>query len=224
MRRKLNGHEALIGKRRPQLRALQTRKELMDAARRVFARDGFELARLEDIADAAGKTRGAFYDHFKDKEDVFFAMFEEDLFRYLQHAREQLETARTADERIEALTRHVLHVLNDRRKMLLFLEFKMYAIRHPQQTRRLAKIQQVMCQRGVEAVLEALVPEFQHRKAKTMRAQNAKFGAVLDGLTMNRMFDPPSISEKETVHFIRAMVRIILHPDSSERSSRHKNS
>jgi len=64
-----------------QERSLVTRQELIDAARRIFARDGFEVARLQDIAAAAGKTRGAFYAHFQDKEDVFFAIFEQDIAR-----------------------------------------------------------------------------------------------------------------------------------------------
>ncbi len=35
-------------------RAISTRRELMEAARRIFARDGFEMARLEDIAADSG--------------------------------------------------------------------------------------------------------------------------------------------------------------------------
>ena len=49
----------------------------MDAAKRIFAQDGFEAARLEDIAAGAGYTRGAFYANFDSKEDIFFALFEE---------------------------------------------------------------------------------------------------------------------------------------------------
>ena len=67
--------------RTKQERSLNTRAELLEAARKVFARDGFERARLEDIAEEAGKTRGAFYAHFEDKEDVFFAIFEQDVAR-----------------------------------------------------------------------------------------------------------------------------------------------
>ena len=62
----------VISEHRTQERAIQTRKDLMAAARRVFARDGFEVARLQDIAQEAGKTRGALYAHFTDKEDLFF--------------------------------------------------------------------------------------------------------------------------------------------------------
>jgi AcrR family transcriptional regulator len=59
------------GERAKQERSLHTRAKLLRAARKVFAREGFERARLEGIAEEAGKTRGAFYTHFEDKEDVF---------------------------------------------------------------------------------------------------------------------------------------------------------
>lgn len=55
-----------------QARTDATRKRLLAAAERLFARDGFEAARLEDIAAQAGYSRGAFYANFEDKEDIFF--------------------------------------------------------------------------------------------------------------------------------------------------------
>src|ERR1700740_2282064 len=53
-----------------------TRRKLLAAAETIFARDGFEAARLEDIAAEAGYTRGAFYANFKSKEDIFFALLD----------------------------------------------------------------------------------------------------------------------------------------------------
>src|SRR5580693_845135 len=81
-------------------RAIVTRNQLTAAARKVFARGGFELVRVEDIAAAAGKTRGAFYANFKDKEDVFFAIFEEDLARDRERVALHLDDASSADDRI----------------------------------------------------------------------------------------------------------------------------
>ena len=49
----------------------------MLAAEQTFARDGYEAARLEDIAARAGYTRGAFYANFESKEDIFFALLEQ---------------------------------------------------------------------------------------------------------------------------------------------------
>ena len=54
-----------------------TRRKLLEAAEQIFARDGYEAARLEDIAAPAGYTRGAFYANFESKEDIFFALLEQ---------------------------------------------------------------------------------------------------------------------------------------------------
>src|SRR5471032_2224839 len=61
---------------RQQARTDATRKKLLAAAEKIFARSGYEAARLEDIATAAGYTRGAFYANFDSKEDIFFALLE----------------------------------------------------------------------------------------------------------------------------------------------------
>ncbi|MGB6844515.1 MAG: TetR family transcriptional regulator, partial [Candidatus Acidiferrales bacterium] len=59
-----------------QARSETTRRKLLEAAEKVFVRDGFEAARLEDIAASAGYTRGAFYANFEDKADCFFQLLE----------------------------------------------------------------------------------------------------------------------------------------------------
>lgn len=63
--------------RRTKAEAEQTRKQIIDAARRVFRARGVSRSTLEQIAREAGVTRGAVYWHFQDKKDVFFAMREQ---------------------------------------------------------------------------------------------------------------------------------------------------
>ena len=60
--------------RRTRKEALETRSRILDAAERVFSRRGVSRTSLDDIARAAGVTRGAIYWHFKDKADLFGAM------------------------------------------------------------------------------------------------------------------------------------------------------
>ena len=55
-------------------RGVRTRAKLIDAARRVFERDGYLEARVADIAAAAGVAHGSFYTYFDSKEDVFREM------------------------------------------------------------------------------------------------------------------------------------------------------
>lgn len=49
----------------------RTRSQILDAARTIFARDGFVNARMADIAAEAGLSMGAVYRYFENKEDVF---------------------------------------------------------------------------------------------------------------------------------------------------------
>ncbi|MFZ6673515.1 TetR family transcriptional regulator [Undibacterium sp. Xuan67W] len=54
--------------------AQETYSALLDAAEKVFAEKGVTSTTLNDVANAAGMTRGAIYWHFKDKGALFQAM------------------------------------------------------------------------------------------------------------------------------------------------------
>ena len=62
--------------RRTKAEAQQTRNLILDAAESVFERRGVSRTSLQEIAEAAGLTRGAIYWHFADKADLFNAMME----------------------------------------------------------------------------------------------------------------------------------------------------
>lgn len=62
--------------RRTKQDALATRQQLLEAAIGVFAEKGVSRTSLQDIAAAAGTTRGAIYWHFKNKADLFNALME----------------------------------------------------------------------------------------------------------------------------------------------------
>src|SRR5947207_3746095 len=69
--------------RRPLSRAerqARTRAALLDAAARVFVRDGFQGSSVEAIAAEAGYTRGAFYSNFDSKEQVFAELLQDRAF------------------------------------------------------------------------------------------------------------------------------------------------
>lgn len=56
--------------------ARSTRSSILDAAELLFQAHGVSRTSLQDIATAAGVTRGAVYWHFKDKSDLFNAMMD----------------------------------------------------------------------------------------------------------------------------------------------------
>jgi AcrR family transcriptional regulator len=55
----------------------QTRRQLLDIARRLFAEHGFAGTGTEEVVRQAGVTRGALYYHFRDKRDLFQAVVED---------------------------------------------------------------------------------------------------------------------------------------------------
>lgn len=62
--------------RKTKAEAELTRQRLLDAAEQLFCERGVARTSLQDIAQAAGATRGAVYWHFQDKADLFKSMLE----------------------------------------------------------------------------------------------------------------------------------------------------
>src|SRR5215469_17528104 len=106
-----------------QERTEETRRVLLKSARLIFARDGFEACRIEDIAAAAGYTRGAFYAHFGTKEELFFALLQEETDRHATSIRAILEDNDSVERRIAALRDYYVRCIADREWGMLVLEF-----------------------------------------------------------------------------------------------------
>ena len=175
-------------------RTRATRRKLLDAAKRIFAQDGFEAARLEDIAAGAGYTRGAFYANFKSKEDIFFALFEE-------WVRERIETLSSAlsrhsdpAEKLVALRTHYAELATDRRLVLISMEFKLFALRHPEAHHRLRSRH-----RRIRASFGELFSEIMSALGKTIPiaypAASACLGAVSQGVLLEHLLDVKTVSD-----------------------------
>ena len=191
---------------RKQQRALLTRQHLIQSARRIFARDGFQSGRIEDIAADAGKTRGAFYANFADKEDVFFVLFEEEMDRTQEHLRPILKKISTLEGRLSALADYLCQLGKDRQRTLLNLEFKLYAIRHPRRRRRLADLHAVMLMRCALPEIDELLPSAPNDPF-VRRSLSLAVGAVMDGLGLNQLFDPASISDADVTRILKLSLR-----------------
>lgn len=95
--------------------AEQTRKDIIDAARRVFFQRGVVRSTLEQIAREAGVTRGAVYWHFKDKAELFFAMREHVFVPMIERTDALLYSEAFANplDAIEASVTEFFRVLDD---------------------------------------------------------------------------------------------------------------
>ncbi len=74
--------------------AAETRQNILNAALEVFYKNGVRQSSLEDVAEAAGVTRGAVYWHFKNKSDVFSALnleLYENFFTRLSESQQEID-------------------------------------------------------------------------------------------------------------------------------------
>lgn len=60
--------------------ALETRRRIIDASRRLISEKGFDNVSMEDIALEAGVSKGSFYTYFKHKEDIIYELNKSDFF------------------------------------------------------------------------------------------------------------------------------------------------
>ncbi|MBP6652158.1 MAG: TetR family transcriptional regulator [Xylophilus sp.] len=97
--------------RRTKEDAAETRSRLLGAAERLFSEKGVSRTSLNDIAIAAGTTRGAIYWHFKDKADLFNAMMER-VTLPLESALSRVDTHHSTDplDDITAAMRNALYL------------------------------------------------------------------------------------------------------------------
>lgn len=193
-----------------QRRAMLTRQQLLRAARAVFARDGFEHARIEEIASKAGKTRGAFYDNFKDKEDVFFAIFEEDINRNMAELKPLLAAFTSQEQKLEALEKFLSELARNQERMLLSLEFKLYSIRHPRKRKRLAALYGAMKLRGSIPELNMLLPQRKGINGKAQLCDSLAICGLLDGLALSHFFNPEIFGDRELEHYLNLCLRQTL--------------
>ena len=175
-------------------RTARTRRKLLAASKRIFAQVGFEAARLEDIVAGAGYTRGAFYAHFKSKEDIFFALFEEWVGERIESVTSAVRAHDDPLEKLAALRKHYAEIAKDRRLVLISLEFKLYALRHPEAHARLRNRH-----RRIRASFGDLLSELLRALGQTLPVKNpaasACLGAVSQGLLLEHLVDPKTISE-----------------------------
>lgn len=182
---------------RQKARTEATRRKLLEAAAQIFAREGFEATRLEDIAATAGYTRGAFYANFESKEDIFFALLEHWISGRIEEIHSLLRRHDTPAKRLQALREHYAQLAKDRSLALLSLEFKLFAIRHPEAHARLRTRQQKLRSCGGE-IVGRVTKELGRALPLSCTAAATGLGALSNALLLEHLVDPKTLPDDET--------------------------
>src|SRR5271154_2178641 len=186
---------------RQQARTDATRRKLLAAAEKIFARTGYEAARLEDIAAQAGYTRGAFYANFDSKEDIFFALLEQWVAQRISEVNVLLRRHDNPQQRLRALRQHYAEIAQDRRLALLSLEFKLFAVRHPEAHARLRARQKGLRSCGGDILRRAMKSLGRALPISSAAAATA-LGAFSHTMLLEHLVDSSSLSDAEIRHLL----------------------
>jgi AcrR family transcriptional regulator len=140
----------------PERRRQQTRDHLLAAAAQVFADRGFHGASLDEVAAVAGFTKGAVYSNFKNKEDLFLALFKANYDREMEALRTTLEASDVAPEsRLSDFAELIwVQSRSPGNFGVLYQEFWLYAARNPEARAQLTALEDENV-RGIADILEA---------------------------------------------------------------------
>lgn len=174
-----------------------TRSVLLDAAEEVFAERGFTTATLDDIARAAGYTKGAIYKHFTTKEDLFLAVSDRYWRRYFDNFAEVMSSAsRVGAHELDEIAGRWRQLSVDRGAdhAALGLEFTLYLLRNPEARDRVAAKRAEVVDQLAAFIVEGmerlgatlLIPPTTFAQALVATSDSVVLGSQLDDVDLYR--------------------------------------
>jgi AcrR family transcriptional regulator len=117
----------------------ETRKSLLRSAASAFCRKGLEGASVEEVAQEAGYTKGAFYANFKSKEELFLVMLDERFSQQLDRIDSLLGGEEEPGEEARHAAQDFIQSLRGEDEWRrLYFEFVAYAMRNDEFRQELA--------------------------------------------------------------------------------------
>ncbi|HET6596150.1 MAG TPA: TetR/AcrR family transcriptional regulator [Anaerolineales bacterium] len=184
----------------------ERKKQIIDAAEEVFTQKGFDQARMDDIAEETGLSKGTLYLYFKSKEDLIAAILD----RVFQHEFRQFEalnlTEMGAVDVIWKITDLITKdILGLQRLMPIIYQFLALAFRNKHVQRALAKY--------INQYVDLLIPIIQRGvdsgEFRQVDAQETAIamGAILEGTLLLWVYDKSLV--KPDYH-IRSGMKLLL--------------
>jgi AcrR family transcriptional regulator len=180
--------------------------QIIDAAEKVFSHKGLDQARMDDIAEGTGLSKGTLYLYFKSKEELIIALLD----RIFQHAFDHLE-ARGSNEAsaTEAIWRFTEEAARDYTRMphLVPVAYEFLALAF-----RNKRVQKAL-KRYFTHYMEVLVPIIQRGidsgEFRPVDAHEVALaaGAIFEGMVLLWAYDQSRVNVER---HIRSSIKLLL--------------
>ncbi len=194
----------------------QTVSRLLDAAAELFDQNGIAETSIEEIAETAGYSRGAFYSNFDDKDSLVLRLIEREQNRAIEQTNAIVDAATDGDEMFQRLLEWTV-TLGDRGTPI-GIEYVLYASRNPELRPRMKQLsdrllaQHAHLARSHHAMLDVDMPITPEDAGKIMLG-------LSEGYALLRLSDPETYPQSlwsETIAFLTEAVLALAEKRARE--------
>jgi AcrR family transcriptional regulator len=187
--------------------------QILNAAEEVFTSKGFDEARMDDIAEETGLSKGTLYLYFKSKDDLIIAILD----RLFQGAFKQLGARKSTDlSATEAIRQFTEEAIRDYTKMLHMMpiayEFLALAFRNKTVQKALKQYFTIYMDALVHIIQRGIATgEFRQVEAQEVAIAA---GAIFEGIVLLWVYDRSRIDVEHHIHSsINLLLEGVLAPD-----------
>lgn len=174
----------------------QTRECLMRSAARVFAQRGLQQASIDEVAEDAGFTKGAFYANFKNKEELFLAMLDERFAKRIEDIERVIAGEGTAAEKARRYGDSFAQtVRSDPEWERLFFEFSAYAVRDEDFRQELVTRYRAMRER-IAAALKAESEQYEKEPVLPSDQVALMTSAMSNGFALEKLLEGDAVPDE----------------------------
>ena len=167
----------------------RTRQSLLRAAAKLFCKRGLDGASIDEVAQAAGYTKGAFYANFKSKEELFLVMLDERFAEELDRLDRALSGTQPPEEEARAAAVDFVHAATDQDWPKLYFQFVAHAARNEDFRQELATRHRAMRARLSE-ILERWKRGTGKQPPIPIDQITAMMSFMADGFLVDRIVEP----------------------------------
>lgn len=172
--------------------------QILQAAHDIFAREGFDAARMDDIADATGLSKGTLYLYYKSKDDLIVGLMKTTFTDWVMQLRELAHVKETTEMRLMDYAQTLSKSIHQNASTFnLTYEFYAVATRQPA-IRSLLQTYFAEYRRGLTTLFEQGIQQGEFATFNTEQAAIMLI-ALLEGLMLLWFTDPDTINLEKII-------------------------
>ena len=179
-------------------------KQIIDAAVKVIAENGFHQAQVSKIAKAAGVADGTIYLYFKNKEDILVSLFEEKMGQFTEKIEQVIAGKSNSIEKLLALVEMHLYQLADDPNLAVVTQIELRQSNKELRTQINAILKNYI--NIVDAILQEGINEGVMKKDLDVRLARQMVFGTLDEIVTNWVMNEQKYNLKDLVRPVHQLL------------------